>query len=129
MPTYSIGACGCCGTICDPVSFRFVELEFEYSYSQSGSTWYTTISLIACVVEITHSNNVVETIDFTLAPQGATFYYVNEYVRASKSYECQGTLTMCGKTAQWRVVFFAPTANPQTYTLADATSVEENAFR
>lgn len=129
MPMYNRGACACCNPpICDPVSFEFQTLSFLFDWTQAASG-ITTITIIAAVVVVTHSTGRVQTIDVHDSPD---FNYVNLYYQSpgTKKYETQGYFTLCGKTAQWRVVFSAPSANEttKTYTLADATSVGTYTF-
>ena len=83
MPTHNIGACACCGAptpVCDPVSYRFLSLTIEingtwtnlpgryvyqngkYVYLPAGKQYNYNVTSIDYVLEITHSDNNVETI-------------------------------------------------------------------
>ena len=132
MGTYNIGSCGCCGSApCDPVSFRFLSfvMDFTYEYDDPpwNTTWKTTCSLVSASVEITHSDGRTEIID---GVTGGIMYYTTEFYSNQRRFYSQGYISMCGKTAQWRVEF-PNQGNVDSYTgtLEDATSVTYSEFR
>lgn len=126
MPTYNRGKCACCAShVCNPVSFTFVELKIHYEYSMMGSTWYTFCVMESAIIEVTHLDGTTEIIDAT-----ASIQLVGSYTSNARHSDNQGWVTVCGKTAQWRVMYNIPVDSWEyTAALADASSVTTGRFQ